>query len=399
MLTVFATIWMLRQITLVNDALSVIEEALQDYNVTDIVFSKLATPKQPHDDIVIINIGDLNNDALAGEIMTILEFGPKVVAINALMKEWEGENNEMLAEVLNMAPNLVLVAYPDSLSEGKDGKYRCHSLTYSDPMFDGKGHAAFGKMSVEDARQFNTWRYVLKEATLPDGSIFPSFAAKVAHLYDSSLYRTFIDRESTHEIINFSGNLNQFTVLDKENVFNRNFDPDIIKDKIVLFGYLGEEYTAGYWEGDKFYTPLNDDQVGRSFPDMFGTVVQANILSMILTKDYIDEIPLKYSIIAGILLCYFNVALFVYINRHRRMGLWFDLITKVIQLIEVVILVFLVLSLFANFNIKLDLTLAIFTVLLVGDITEIYLSLVVGAYYKAKSSYKKRGRGRQRDRE
>lgn len=42
---------------------------------------------------------------------------------------------------------------------------------------------------------------------------------------------------------------------------------------------------------DRYYTPLNERSSGRSIPDMFGVIIHANIISMLLDEDYIDDVP------------------------------------------------------------------------------------------------------------
>jgi CHASE2 domain-containing sensor protein len=51
-------------------------------------------------------------------------------------------------------------------------------------------------------------------------------------------------------------------------------------------GFLGE-IIGDYVPGDIFFTPLNKKIIGRSLPDMYGVVVHANIIKMILDKEFI----------------------------------------------------------------------------------------------------------------
>ena len=67
-------------------------------------------------------------------------------------------------------------------------------------------------------------------------------------------------------------------------------DLSFIKDKIVLLGFMGINLNDKTFE-DIFFTPLNERYAGKSFPDMYGVVIQANIISMILNKKYINTMP------------------------------------------------------------------------------------------------------------
>ena len=60
---------------------------------------------------------------------------------------------------------------------------------------------------------------------------------------------------------------------------------DVFKNSIVMMGFLGKYMGDPVWE-DKFFTPLNKKVAGRANPDMFGLVVHANVVAMILNQDY-----------------------------------------------------------------------------------------------------------------
>ena len=56
---------------------------------------------------------------------------------------------------------------------------------------------------------------------------------------------------------------------------------------------------------------MNERPAGRTYPDMYGIVVHANVISMILRRDYIHDAPSWLNILISILVAYFNVALFI----------------------------------------------------------------------------------------
>ncbi|QLH32792.1 MAG: CHASE2 domain-containing protein [Cyclobacteriaceae bacterium] len=60
-------------------------------------------------------------------------------------------------------------------------------------------------------------------------------------------------------------------------VLLKDFDLDIIKDKIILVGYLGPS------DDDKFMTPLKYDTKSLS-PYMYSTEILANVIEQILGK-------------------------------------------------------------------------------------------------------------------
>src|SRR5204863_8612664 len=104
--------------------------------------------------------------------------------------------------------------------------------------------------------------------------------------------------------------------------------PEMIKGKAVIFGFLGKQLGDPSWS-DKFYTPLNKKLAGKANPDMFGVVVHANIVSMILDEDYVDQMSDWQQYLLAFVICVLNVALFSIIN--TRYPSWYDGITKLLQ--------------------------------------------------------------------
>ncbi len=172
-----------------------------------------------------------------------------------------------------------------------------------------------------------------------------------------------------------------FYTLDVEDVRMENFVPEMIKDKIVIFGFLGEYLGDPSWD-DKFYTPLNKKLAGKANPDMFGAVVHANIVSMILNEDYVNQMEEWQEIAMAIILCLLNVALFSLINTN--LPLWYDGITKLLQLIQLLLYTVLMVMIFHWYSFKLNVTLTLAAVALVGDVYEIYMSVIKNIYFKIR---------------
>ena len=170
-----------------------------------------------------------------------------------------------------------------------------------------------------------------------------------------------------------------FYTLGVEDVFTENFVSEMIKDKIVIFGYLGDYLGDPSW-ADKFYTPLNKKLAGKANPDMFGAVVHANIISMILKEDYVEQMPEWQEILMAIVICLLNVALFAIINTH--LPLYYDGITKLLQLIQLLAYSVLMVLIFHWYTFKLDITITLAVVALVGDVFEVYMSVIKNLYLK-----------------
>ena len=138
-----------------------------------------------------------------------------------------------------------------------------------------------------------------------------AFAAKLASYLDPEAAERFLERGNDVETVNYRGNVldygatkfgTKFFALDVQDVFEENFTPDLVEGKIVIFCFLGKYLGDRESFEDKFYTPLNEKYIGRAFPDMYGGVIHANIVSMILNEDYINALDDNIEIILAIIL-------------------------------------------------------------------------------------------------
>ncbi|HMG92330.1 MAG TPA: CHASE2 domain-containing protein [Chryseolinea sp.] len=381
-----------------------IGQALADVELTDYVFSDLRL-EEPNVDqnVVIVNIGELSRGQIAEQINIISKYKPKVIGIDGFFDCKTGLRdtvncpllldtigNQMLSKAIKDAGNVVLVSKVLNKRNTLDVNI-LDSLRRSDAIFldhamsDGFANldtdAAF-QDDVKTCRNFNP-QLIVSE------SVLRAFSVEVAMAYDSTLTKKFLDRDNFSEVVNYRGNVfdifgttkypQMFYTLDVQDVATENFVSEMIKDKIVLFGYLGRELGDPSW-ADKFYTPLNEKNAGKANPDMFGVVVHANIVSMILNEDFVEKMSPWQEIAIAVLICMLNVALFSLIN--TRLPLWYDGITKLLQFSQVVIYAILMILIFAWYEYKFNITLTVAAVALVGDVYEIYMSVVKNSFFK-----------------
>jgi CHASE2 domain-containing sensor protein len=404
---VFLSIWGLFGITQLQvfNAFDPIGQALSDVELTDYVFSTLREDPDVDQNIVIVNIGNLSRRQIGEQIQIISKYGPKVIGIDGFFDCSKGLRdtincpqlrdtfgNLMLSNAIQEAGNVVLVTkvlQADTLlpPDVYDSLRRSDSLFTTHAIREGYANldtdAAF-QDDVKTCRLFNP-KLDIK------GKTHYAFAVEIAMAYDSMKTQTFLKRNNYAEVINYRGNVydifgstnypQMFYTLDVEDIAAENFVPEMIKDKIVIFGFLGEYLGDPSWD-DKFYTPLNKKLAGKANPDMFGAVVHANIVSMILNEDYVAQMAEWQEVMMAIILCLLNVALFSLINTN--MPLWYDGITKLLQLIQLILYSVLMVMIFAWYSFKFNVTLTLAAVALVGDVYEVYMSVFKNLYYKIK---------------
>lgn len=386
-LFIFAFMLIVRTIGVQVELLNVFEQVFEDFELTDIYYSKLRSPADVkyEDRIVLVNIGPqtLGRRVTAEQLNILSKYQPKVIGIDALYsaeKEDDPVGDYLLAQAFLNCGNVVLGSEPI----GSDEKAEIwDSLRVPIPMFleagVKTGHVSTGigrDEEDEDAANFPTWRDFPPYVKLKDGRVEPSLAVSVMQLYDKAIADAFLQRGNDKEQIYFKGNLDKFTKLEVEDVLDENFEPELIKDKIVLIGYMGGEYTNYHFDEDRFYTPLNNRPIGRGIPDMYGVVVHANIVSMMLENNYINEMSPFLGYLIAILVCMLNIYLFTRIIHSRNLYLWYNAISKSIQLLETMILLAFNLFVFDVFNYQVDLSIMLFVILLSGDLAEIFVEVV-----------------------
>lgn len=392
------------------NAFDPISQALSDFELTDYAFSNIRPQPLVEERIVLVNIGELTRPQIAEQIRLIAQHKPRVIGVDSFF-DCEGGlrdtvncpqlldtlGNLLLANAIEEAGNVVLVSkllQSDSLIKAKNIDI-LDSVESSDPMF--MQHAVSGYANLPTGARYQEdvkiCRSVIPRMTV-EGKELYAFSVQMAMMYDSAKTAKFLARGKQEELINFRGNIEMenirdkasavtklattnypvmFYALDVHQPFTGEFLPEMIKDKIVIFGFLGKKFGDPAWE-DKFFTPLNNKVSGRANPDMFGPVVHANIVSMILNQDYVNELTDWQKYLIAVIFCFLNIMVFIWIN--ERFPLWFDSVSLVLQVLQIVMLMGFTIWFFAASNFKLDLTITLGTIAAAGPGFEFYYNVL-----------------------
>jgi CHASE2 domain-containing sensor protein len=395
---VFLAMWAIVGITNLRifNAFDSIGVALGDMELTDYVFSRLRDAPLADTSIVVVNIGNLSRREIAEQIRIISKYKPKVIGIDAFF-DCRGRTrdtvncaalrdvmgNYMLGSAIQEAGNVILVTkviQNDTLLP--EGVF--DSLRRSDFSANAYGEG-FANLDTDAAFQEDakTCRQVNPRLHDKEGKPQYAFSVAMAMAYDSVKTKEFLKRDNFNEIINYRGTIYDtyeqtlfrvaFYALDVDDILTEKFKPTMIKDKIVIMGFLGNEFGDPSW-ADRFYTPLNTKMAGKANPDMFGAIIHANVVSMILNGNFINEMADWQEELLAFIICLLNVALFSLIN--TRWPTWYDGITKLLQLTQLLAYTVLMVFIFHWFSFKLNVTLTLAAVALVGDIYEIYMSVI-----------------------
>ncbi|MFZ1808118.1 MAG: CHASE2 domain-containing protein [Cyclobacteriaceae bacterium] len=414
-LFVFVTLGGIVQITdlRIFSAFDPLGQALGDMDLTDIAFSRLRNDPTIDTNIVIVNIGALPRRGVAEQIRILNKYNPKVIGIDSFFDCKNGlrdtvncpqlidvMGNAMLGNQIAEARNVVMVTrvtQTDSLYyTGIYDQY--DSLEQTDADIRGNAFEGYANLPTDADNQesFKACRTFIPR--LPVGNdTLNAFGVEVARVFAPEKTKRFLERDSYEEVINYRGNIldfygassfaGRYYALDWYQVLNEEFFPGLITDKIVLMGYMGDDFSDTSWD-DKFFTPLNKQYAGKANPDMYGLVVHANIVSMILAEDYIEIMAAWQEWMIAIFICMLNVALFWFI--YRTSPDWFDGVSVIIQLVQIVLLSFLMIYFFNWYSFKLDLTISLGALAVVGTCFELYQSAILKIFEWVKNRLTKR---------
>lgn len=401
------------------NAFDPIGQAIGDMELSDIAFSQIREGEPTPDlDVTIVNIGFLNRGEIGDEIRNIVKYKPKVIGLDIIFSCPGTRDSINCPQAFNMEHTFkfasavmeaeaqgvkVVMAEKLHQTKGLIEKYGdvalYDSIEHTDDELKLNSYEGFVNLDTDATHQED-----LKSCRNVNPSIMVNnkrelaFSVKMAMLYDSVKTQKFLDRNNETEIINYRGNTpdlygastysGRYQFLDTYQALDTtSFDPSIIKDKIVILGFHGETLEDRSWE-DKFFTPLNQNYAGKTRPDMYGVVVHANVVSMILKEDYINEMSLWQQVALAIVVTMLTIAIFFKIE--EKIPIWYDLLSLIIQVVLLAIFSLIMILAFSYYSLKLDFTLTLAALAFAGTCFELYNGGVLRLYEVISSRITKR---------
>ncbi len=380
--TILATLWVflfivgLGAIPLNLGVLNPVKLGLKDFDFNDMSYSKLGKSKKAkYDDrIVIVNIGNEDRATIAQMIERVAAMNPKVMGLDAYFQGARDSLQDLImSETFKKHKNLIV---GDMLVlSGKEGD-TVKSISY----FKDDVQHGWVNLFQDNLATIRTFMPVLKDH---HDSMLLSFPTAIVKGYDTSAYKILEKKGQKKVYINYTRNIDpdksiQYMLMQPETVLSEEgFEPTLIKDKIVLFGYVNLDPTD---ITDKKFSPMNERFAGKSIPDMNGIVVHANIISMALDRDYIKKVPLWLTVLIAIVVCWLHMSFFIryYLESH----IWFHLVAKIAQVASAIFFVWLGIYLYDQFRLKLDLKLSIIVIVLAVDVIYFYEAFAVWMHKK-----------------
>lgn len=345
------------------------QSALLDFEFEDFAYSEKSYETSELDtNIVIVNVGNLSRKEIAQQLEIISKCEPKVIGIDVVFNNaTDTIGSAILSHTIDKLKNVVMatkLVYSDSI-------HAYASLEFSDERFRTK-YEGFDNLSLH--AQYRAGSKTLRGFTpsvIVEGSKYNAFSVQIAMLFDSVKTKRFLARSKEQEIINYTGNIVDLTS-DKEyalslyqihmsELLEGLFLPSMIKNKIVILGFTGNDWGDPAYE-QKYYTSLNKMVFGKGLPDMFGVVVHANVVSMIIKENYVDKILPTTAIVISFIIVFLNALFFSWL--HSKNTVWHEVFTLLVPVAQVMLIAVLRYFLFTHNKYVLDLSYA--AVLLVG---------------------------------
>ena len=361
---VFGVMYLLGFIAVNIEVFDPFTGAFEDFELTDLYYNSFREEESfSNGEVILFNIGNQDREMLAYQIQEILQYNPAVVGVNTLFHgKKDPRQDSILKSVIANDNRIVTATFIHSMENEVE-------MDQSDSYFEVQTQG-FSNLVGEENSTVRLFNPEIKHGD----NVYHSFAVEVFKKYNPDATEKFLNRDNEDEVIQYQGHLESFIAFDDYEIFDPSQDWSILEGKIVLLGYLGTPMGSVYEIEDKHFTPLNEELAGRSLPDMYGTVIQANVLAMMIEGDYVNYLSDTAVFIIAFILTYLHLALFISLS--MKIEIWFEPLTKVIQLFSTVIIFYIILLLFANYRIKLDSGLILAGVLLCGDLLDFYESTV-----------------------
>jgi CHASE2 domain-containing sensor protein len=380
--TLFATLWVfifivvLGSIPLNLGSMNPIKLGMKDFDFNDLYYSKVSGRIDSIDKrIVIVNIGMANREEIAMIIDKVASYKPKVMGLDVLFNEpREEKEDSVLRDCFRRNKNLVLAVKYQTNKQDK--------LIGGNNVFaDSSTKVGFVNFPYDTDYESIRYYFPFKADDHDKNIVIPSFTSALVKEYDKAAYEKILKKSNQKTIINYTRELSHkksdYQVVELNQLMNDEVYPGAIEGKIALLAYVN---TNPNDVEDKKFTPMNERYYGKTVPDMNGIVVHANIISMVLDRNYIKKIPSWGNILLAIVICWLHMSFFVhyYLESH----IWFHLAAKIAQVASAIFFVWLGMEIYRRYGLKVDMKMSLVTIILAVDVIYFYEAWAVWMHKK-----------------
>ncbi|WP_296313813.1 CHASE2 domain-containing protein [Winogradskyella sp. UBA3174] len=355
-----------------------LHKALKDFSFLDVYYAeKFEDNSKINNDIILVNVENHGREVIATLLESVLNEDPKVVGFDIILEKHKSHNHSdsLLAKLLKNKK--VVTSFDFNEDDIEDNVIENESFFYN-PNESAYVNFDFNE-EIAVVREFQGMMDINGEKRL-------SFATMISKHYlkpktwKKNKYDTKLENL---QVIKYSGNLEKFPIL-SINDFLFSSSKKILKDKIVILGYLGSSKSDNRFDiRDKHFTPLNNQLAGKSDKDMYGVVVHANIVNMLIKNDLIYRVSYLWQGVITFICMFISTMVYMKLNRNYKIS--YRTRKQTYQFTFSVVLLLVVFGLLKN-DIVLSPFIIIIGILLAGSYFKYYKHLV--RYIKTKRKWK-----------
>ncbi len=347
-----------------------LHQGFADFDIYDLYYSRKDTVDTiANNNIVLVEIGAERSE-IAHQVNSISKYHPKVIAIDATFdRPGDSIGDLAFSEEMNKHDNIIFANSFDEKKQLRPNFFcneNCNLSGYIDFLDKDKG-------LYPVVRTYSPF-------TTINGKQYEAFTSAIAGKANVEKYNKLKERHNNVELINYTGNLNNFLKITRQELYTLDSQQleTLVGNKIVMVGFFVKE-TPLVLE-DLLYTPLNEQVSGKSWPDMYGVVVHANILSMILQGNYATLVSKKISYIFAFLITFlFNL---YFISRFHKKTHPAHSVFMLIQFLGILLILYLFLMVFTWSKYKVPLEPVIISMVLSLELLGLYKSISLWLHKK-----------------
>jgi len=280
-------------------------KAIKDFSLLDVYYAEnFGNNNTINTDIILVNIEHRDRFEISQLLEEVINNHPKVVAVDMIFKaEKDAFSDSLLANSLQNEKIIQAYIIDSESNMYNHQKFRNNNEGFVNLNFENQ-ESVIREFSGVHNKEHVSWNVKVAKQALGDS------------LWKKRNYNRQLKNNTT---IKYHGNYESFLYFSFEE-FMQNSNKEIIKDKIVLLGYLGDPTGNIFDVEDKHFTPLNKVTAGKSIPDMFGLVVHANIINMFVNNDFLFRISNFWIGFITLICNFFLIMCFLILDKKDKLG-------------------------------------------------------------------------------
>ncbi len=317
--------------------------------------------------IVLVEIEN-DRKKIADQLNIIRRYNPAVIGIDAIFTARKDSLiDSKLMESIKPANNIVFASRMDI----NNSKLSPEVSFFMKPENDiNSGYINFETDRYKVVREYAPFWEV-------NGEVYPAFTSRIVQLYSSEKFARLKNRHNAKENINYIGNTERYTAITKEdlNEYNdKNQLSSLFKNKIILLGHF-IKYPPLDTE-DTHFSPLGTKVGNNSVPDMYGIVIHANILSMILDNSYPKITSAAVSFLVSFVFAFLFLLYIIYTYSEKDPPSYSKMV--LIQFLLIAFVLYLLLQVYNFYSWKVPLLPVLISLILCVELLRFYKLLALG---------------------